>query len=208
MKTVLQKTSRLTALLIFIFILQSSKPKNKKMKITENQPTPGFTLTDVNGKNVNLSDYKGKKLLLSFYRNVGCPVCNLRFHELQEESDYFKTKGLILFAVYESTAENMKMYLEGENPYAIMIPNPDESLYNLYELEKNMGKVMKGMFYGAMKKMKKGKQLFKTKIKQDGNANRLGADFLIDEKGNIRRAYYAKYVGDHLPMAEIRKLIN
>ena len=51
-------------------------------------------------------------------------------------------------------------------------------------------------------------KVFKTKIKQDGNANRLGADFLIDEKGNIRRAYYAKYVGDHLPMAEIRKLIN
>lgn len=208
MKTLLKETSRLAALASLIFILQSSKPKNEKMKITENQAAPGFTLKDVNGSNISLSDYKGKKILLSFYRNVGCPVCNLRFHELQEKSDHFRSKGLVLLAVYESPAENMKKYLEGENPYAIMIPNPDESLYKLYDLEKSMGKVMKGMFYGAMKKMKKGKQLFKTKIKQDGNANRIGADFLIDEKGNIIRAYYGNYVGDHLPTAEIQKFLN
>jgi hypothetical protein len=52
--------------------------------------------------------------------------------------------------------------------------------------------------------MKTGKKLFKKKMKQDGNANRMGADFLIDENGKIAVAYYGKYVGDHLSISQIK----
>lgn len=185
-----------------------SQSKKEIMKISPSQEAPNFTVKDVNGTTVNLADYKGKKMMLTFYRNVGCPVCNLRFHELQAQADSFKAKGLILLAIYESTAENMKQYLEGENPYALMIPNPEQDLYKLYDIDRSMGKMMKGMFHGAMIKMGKGKKLFKRQIKQDGNSNRIGADFLINENGKVQTAYYGKYIGDHLPMSEIKNFIN
>lgn len=169
---------------------------------------PQFEAKSHSGKIINLSDYKGKKVLLSFHRNVGCPICNLRFHELEAESDYFKSKNLILLAVYESSVDNMKQFVEGENFYTIMIPNPDLSLYKLYDVERSTGKMLKGMFHGAMSKIKKGKKLFKKQIKQDGTANRIGADFLIDEKGNVLKAYYGKYIGDDLPIHEIKKFLN
>jgi peroxiredoxin Q/BCP len=178
------------------------------MKITKLQAAPTFTINDVNRATVNLADFKGKKVLLTFYRNVGCPICNLRFHELQEQANYFKSKGLVVLAVYESSAENMKQYLEGENPYAIMIPNPDQSLYQLYNIDKSMGKVMKGLFHGAMGKMKKGKELFKQKIETDGSSDRIGADFLIDENGRINTVYYGRYLGDHLPITEIKQFLK
>jgi thioredoxin-dependent peroxiredoxin len=179
-----------------------------KMKIQAPQEAPLFSIKDVNGTSVNLADYKGKKVMLTFYRNVGCPVCNVRFHELEEQASYFKSKGMILLAIYESTADNMKKYLEGEAVFATMIPNPEQNLYELYDIDRSMGKMMKGMFHGAMGKMKKGKKLFKQKIKQDGNSNRIGADFLIDEKGNVQTAYYGKYVGDHLPLNDIKNFLN
>lgn len=186
----------------------TTKKEKAKMKIQVNQPAPNFTIKDVNGTIVSLSDYKGKKVLLTFYRNVGCPVCNVRFHDLQEQTELFKSKNLILLAIYESNAENMKKYLEGENLYAIMVPNPEQNLYAMYSIGSGMGKMMKGMFNGAMGKVKKGKALFKAKIEQDGNKTTIGADFLIDEKGNINAAYYGKYLGDHLSIAEIKKFIN
>jgi thioredoxin-dependent peroxiredoxin len=198
----------LVALLLIPVVSLFSQTKNDKMKIEPSQAAPAFVIKDINGVSVNLADYKGKKIMLSFYRNVGCPICNLRFHELQEQADYFKSKGLILLAVYESSSENMREYLEGERFYATMIPNPDLSLYKLYKIEKGMGKVMKGMFHGAMGKMKKGKKLFHKKIKQDGSSSRISADFLIDENGNIKTAYYGKFVGDHLPMADIKSFVN
>lgn len=185
-----------------------AKPKTDNMKIKPPQTAPIFTIEDVNGNSINLADYKGKKVMLTFYRNVGCPVCNLRFHELQVQSDYFKSKELVLLAVYESSTESMKQYLEGESPYAKMIPNPDQSLYQLYDIDRSMGKVMKGMFHGAMGKMKHGKRLFKKKIKQGGNSNRIGADFLIDESGKVVNAYYGKFIGDHLSIEKIKSFLN
>ena len=190
------------------FTYQPYSIKKNNMKITPPVVAPVFTIKDVNDIPVNLENYKGKKVMLIFYRNVGCPVCNLRFHELQEQAIFFKSKELIMLAVYESTSDNMKKYLEGENYYATMIPNSDQSLYKLYEVEQSRGKIMKGMFHGAVGKMNKGKSLFKTKIKQDGNFNRLGAEFLIDENGNIHTAYYGKFLGDHLPIADIKRFID
>ena len=193
---------------IFTFSFTSKKDKEKS-KIQEQKTAPDFTIKDINGETINLSNYKGKKVLLTFYRNVGCPVCNVRFHELQAESSYFKSKDVVLISVYESSSENMKKYLEKEeNFYSKMIPNPEQNLYEIYNIDQSMNKVMKGMFHGAMKKMKKGKSLFKQKIKQDGNSNRIGADFLIDENGIVQKAYYGKFVGDHLSMEIIKNLIQ
>lgn len=208
------KSKKLTVKLMLLALLTISstpffaKTKKNKMKVTPLQAAPNFTIKDVNGVTINLTDYKGKKVMLTFYRNVGCPVCNLRFHALQEQTDYFKSKGMVMLAVYESSADKMKEYLEGENVYSIMIPNPDQSLYQLYDIERDGGKLMKGMFHGAMGKMKKGKRLFKKKIKQDGNADRISADFLIDENGNIKTVYYGKYIGDHLPIENIKQFLN
>jgi hypothetical protein len=71
-----------------------------------------------------------------------------------------------------------------------------------------MGKVFKGLFHGAFKKMNKGKKLFRNKIELDGTTDRIGADFLIDENGLVNTAYYGKYLGDHLPIDAIKKFIN
>lgn len=193
---------------IMALSIQSFTSKPKKMKIKEEQSAPAFTIKDVNGVPLSLADLKGKKVLITFYRNVGCPVCNLRFHELQEQADYFKTKNLVVLAIYESTAENMKIYLEGENPYAIMIPNPEQNLYQLYDIDKSSGKILKGLFRGAIGKANAGKKLYKTKLKQDGNGNTIGADFLIDENGIVKTAYYGKFLGDHLSVEDIKRFLN
>ena len=102
----------------------------------------------------------------------------------------------------------MQQYVGDEAFYAIMVPNPDQSLYQLYEVEKSSGKMIRGMWHGAMGKMKKGKQLFKEKIKQDGTATRIGADFLIDERGNLITAYYGKFLGDHLLLEAINQFLR
>ncbi len=43
---------------------------------------PEFAVADVFGVPVRLADYRGQRLLLSFYRYASCPLCNLRVHEL------------------------------------------------------------------------------------------------------------------------------
>jgi thioredoxin-dependent peroxiredoxin len=178
------------------------------MNITSQQAAPLFTIQDITGATINLADYKGKKILLAFNRNVGCPICNIRFHQLQKETDFFKSKGLVVLGVYESSAEKMKDFLEGTIVYAKMIPNPDLSLYKLYAVERSIAKLIKGFFLGAIGKGWAGNALYKKRIKQDGTRDRIGAEFLIDEQGIVQTAYYGKFLGDDLPIADIKKFLN
>ncbi len=170
-------------------------------RITAQQEAPLFTITDVNGTLTELKQYRGRKVLLSFHRNVGCPICNLRFHELEKLGT--KHPELTMLAIYESSAANMKKYLDGQQVHAVMIPDTTQALYELYHVERSKGKIMKGMLHGAMGKMKAGNKLFTQKMKQDGNMDRIGADFLIDEHGRVLIAHYDNYVGDHLPVSTI-----
>ncbi len=39
------------------------------------KPAPDFTATDINGKTIHLSDYKGKIVVLESY-NSDCPYCH------------------------------------------------------------------------------------------------------------------------------------
>ncbi len=205
---IITKSQVITALAVLLFSLPVNAVTKEQQKVEPPKAAPTFTIKDVAGSTINLADYKGKKVLLCFYRNVGCPVCNLRFHELEGQAAYFKSKDLIVLSVYESSAVNMKHYVGNEYYYSVMLPNPDQSLYQLYDIDRSMGKVMKGMFHGAMGKMKAGKKLFKKKMKQDGNKDRIGADFLIDENGNVLIAHYGKYIGDNLPVSEIKKFLH
>ncbi len=210
MKANIKRVSTLIVVVAAILTTSAFTPKKEKskMKVQEKQVAPTFLIKDVNGASVDLKNYKGKKVMITFFRNVGCPVCNLRFNELEKQADYFKQKGMVLLAIYESSAENMKKYLENDVPYALMIPNPDQSLYNQYELDRSGGKMVKGMFNGAIKKMKAGKKLFKNKIKQDGNNNRIEAEFLIDENGVITKAHYGRFLGDYISIDDIKKFLN
>lgn len=195
-------------ILAFTLSVQSFTPKKNKMKIQTQQQAPDFTAKDVNGVKLSLSDYKGKKVLLLFNRNVGCPICNLQYHQLSENAAYFKQKGVAVLSVYESSVENMKTYLQDETPFQTMIPDPALSLYQLYGIERRGTKILKGIFKGALNKAKKGNKLFKKKMKQDGNADRINAGFLMDEEGKVMVAYYGKYLGDHLSIPGIKDLLD
>jgi len=157
---------------------------------------------------VNLSDYKGRKVLLTFFCNAGCPVCNLRMHELLARAAAFERKGLTVIAVYESTAQNMQQYTEGQVIPFVMIPDADRQLYSQYAIERSGRKAFVSLFHGVIGKAGRGKKLFKRKIEQDGHNTTIGADFLIDENGKVALAHYGQYIGDHLPLHEIDTFLN
>ena len=59
---------------------------------------PDFTLQDLNGKNVRLSDYKGKVVLLDFWA-TWCPPCRASIPGLEKIHKAYKDKGLVILAV-------------------------------------------------------------------------------------------------------------
>jgi thiol-disulfide isomerase/thioredoxin len=59
---------------------------------------PGFTLQDLNGKSVSLSDYRGKVVVLEFWA-TWCPPCRAAIPGLETLYTKYKNQGLVILAV-------------------------------------------------------------------------------------------------------------
>lgn len=177
------------------------------MKLTNNQLAPAFRTQDVFGTEIDLQQLKGKKLYLAFERNAGCPVCNLRTHELLKQANTFKAANTVVVMVYESPVQTMKEYLDGNTYPFHFVADPQNKLYTQYGVQRSMLMLMRSMFNGLFSKIKLGSKLFKKPMKQDGNMDRIPAEFIIDERGKLKLAHYGKFVGDHLPVSDLMKLL-
>ncbi|MCA1040002.1 TlpA family protein disulfide reductase [Bacillus infantis] len=58
-------------------------PEEIEVGIEPGNKAPDFTLTDIEGKTVSLSDYKGKRVFLNFWASW-CPPCKAEMPDMQE----------------------------------------------------------------------------------------------------------------------------
>lgn len=177
------------------------------MRLQPGQAAPAFTVTDFTGVAHSLSDYRGKKVLLSFYRYASCPFCNLRIHQLRQQAAAWEAKGLVMMAVFQSPAATIMEYAAGETVEFAIIPDPAMALYKAYGVESSWAAFAKATLRAGdiAKATAKG---FLPGGKVDGDMNRVPADFLIDEEGVVRTAFYGKDIGDHLDTAVIERFIG
>jgi peroxiredoxin len=71
------------------------------------KPAPDFTATDINGKTVKLSDFKGKIVVLESY-NLDCPFCANHFKTgaMQELQKEMTAKGVVWLMVNSVNPNN------------------------------------------------------------------------------------------------------
>jgi len=68
----------------------------------QGKPAPAFTLLDLNGKKVSLSDFKGRPLLINYWGTY-CAPCMVEMPWLQEFSQKYASDGFAVIGVtYDS----------------------------------------------------------------------------------------------------------
>ena len=75
------------------------------------QPAPGFTLTDLAGKSVNLADYKGKTVVLEWH-NLECPFVQKHYRSGNMQSLQKKYSGDVIWLAVNSTNRGAWDYTE------------------------------------------------------------------------------------------------
>ena len=111
-------------------------------------PAPAFTLPDQNGKIVNLSDYKGQKVILYFYpkdMTSGCTKQACAFGELYPQ---FREKGAVILGVSKDSVSSHKKFEEKYGlPFTLLSDTEKEVLiaYDVWKEKMNYGKVTLGV---------------------------------------------------------------
>lgn len=78
---------------------------------------PDFTLTDMDGKTVKLSDFRGKPVLINFWASW-CPPCRAEMPDLVKKSEKYKDQIVFLgvnLTTTEQDAEGPKKFLKEFN---------------------------------------------------------------------------------------------
>jgi thiol-disulfide isomerase/thioredoxin len=88
------------------------QPADELIPIGSRVPAPDFTLTDVQGRKITLSEYKGKVVLLDFWATT-CGGCKIELPWYVEFDQRYRTKGLALIGIdmYGESAEIIRPFM-------------------------------------------------------------------------------------------------
>ena len=171
-----------------------------------NVTAPAFELKDIFGRTINLKNYKGKKVFIAFFRHAGCPFCNLRVHALQKEHTKLKERNLEMIFFFESTEKLLlsSMFHKEVSPIPL-IADPEKIWYQTYGVENSALKSAYGHLTGFIQTAIKAKTKGLPIHLMDGeeSINTIPAEFLVDEKGIIRKVHYSKGLNDRMSMEHL-----
>lgn len=173
------------------------------MKKKVGDKVSNIRLTALDGKLFDMDSLKGRPFMLSFFRFASCPFCNLRMHELVSRFNELGGQFTVV-AIFDSPLDNLREHADRHHSPFPVLADEQGTYYAQYSIERSILGVLKGMFF-RMPTMMRGMLKGYVPLKIKGSMTTMPADFLVDETGVIRRAYYGKDEGDHLPFDEIKQ---
>ena len=109
---------------------------------------PEFTLKDKDGKDVSLSDFLGKKVVLYFYPRDNTPGCTRQACAFAGAYAGFRDLNAVVIGVSkDSVASHQKFAQKYELPF-ILLSDPELQAiqaYGVWQEKKNYGKVSMGV---------------------------------------------------------------
>ena len=93
-----------------------------------------FKLKDLNGKEVSLSDFKGKKVFLNFWASW-CPPCKAEMPDIEKLYEETKDSDLIILAINLGETKNTTKSFIDNNKYNFkVLLDSDQSVANQYSI--------------------------------------------------------------------------
>lgn len=129
---------RIVFIAIMVLLVSSSCTKGKKQAMKGDE-APDFTLSDLNGSDVRLSDLRGKVVLIEFWA-TWCPPCRESIPAMNEIYKRYNEKGLVILGISvdkgQNVAEDLRAFVkEYSILYPVLIDSKNiNNLYGVYSI--------------------------------------------------------------------------
>lgn len=153
-----------------------------KNALISGQPAPSFSLPDMEGESVSLSDFAGKKVILYFYPAASTPGCTTQACDFRDNLGVFQKAGYIVLGISKDKLEALQKFAHEERLDFSLLSDVDLAVHHAYGAfgEKSMyGKTVMGV---------------------------IRSTFVVDENGVLEHALYNVKATGHVEM--LRKKLN
>lgn len=125
-----KKLFSLILVFLFVFSINNVFSQRKIEDKPSNNKAPEFNLQDLNGKNVKLSDFKGKVVIINFWA-TWCPPCKAEIPDFIELYKTYQKKGLVILGIALDNKSKVEKFVKDNNVnYPILLG--DQEVSNLY----------------------------------------------------------------------------
>ncbi len=154
------------------------------MTVKTGQKIPDFTLPATGDKDISLSDFKGKNVLIYFYPRDNTPGCTREGLAFSENHSKFKRQKTVILGISRDSIRSHENFRTKQGFSFDLLSDKDEKVCSLFDVIK-----MKNMY---------GKQV--RGIER--------STFLIDTQGKLRKEWRKVKVDGHVDevLAAVREL--
>ncbi|WP_122260911.1 thioredoxin-dependent thiol peroxidase [Ornithinimicrobium cerasi] len=117
-------------------------------RLEPGQPAPAFTLPDAQGREVSLSDFAGRKLIIYVYPAAMTPGCTTQACDFRDNEAVFTREGYAVVGVSPDAPARLAQFAEKESlPFPLLSDESKEMLtaYGAYGEKQNYGKTVVGV---------------------------------------------------------------
>ena len=151
-------------------------------RLSPGDAAPPFTLSDADGKNVSLNDFRDRKVVVYFYPAASTPGCTKQACDFRDNLAELNDAGFAVVGISPDKPEKLAKFRDAEALTFPLLSDPSRSVLESYGA------------YGE-------KTLYGKKI-----IGVIRSTFVVDEAGKIEQALYNVKATGHV--AKLRRDLN
>lgn len=151
----------------------------ENIKLSPGDAAPEFTLPDADGKEVSLSDFRGRKVIVYFYPAASTPGCTKQACDFRDSLAELNGAGLDVVGISPDKPAKLAKFRDAESLTFPLLSDPERTTlqaWGAFGEKKMYGKTVQGV---------------------------IRSTFLVDEEGKIEVAQYNVRATGHV--AKLRR---
>ncbi|MBP2320139.1 peroxiredoxin Q/BCP [Kibdelosporangium banguiense] len=152
---------------------------SEQSRLAAGDPAPGFTLPDSTGKQVSLSDYRGRSVVVYFYPAAGTPGCTKQACDFRDNLAELNDAGFDVLGISPDSPAKLAKFVEAEGLTFPLLSDADRAVmteWGAFGEKQNYGRTVMGV---------------------------IRSTFIVDGDGKIAKASYNVRATGHV--AKLRK---
>ena len=170
--------------------------------LTVGDNAPNLNLPAIDGTTFKMSDMKGKRVILTFFRFSSCPFCNIRINKILKRWNEF-ADDTVMVGVFGAKIGELTKRMKKHNPPFTVVADETYEQYLQNDVKKSLLRVLWAPMRAPLTMLQ---ALLKGYVPMTLSISKLSTipvDILIDENGKVVNAHYCKDTVDHLPIDQL-----
>jgi len=153
-------------------------------RLQPGDPAPDFTLPTDDGREVTLSDLRGRRVIVYFYPAAMTPGCTKQACDFSDSLDRLEAEGYTVLGISPDSPERLTAFRQRDGLTITLLSDPDKEVmtaWGAFGEKKLYGKVVQGVIRSTFVVDAEGRiELAQYNVRATGHVAKLRRDLGLD----------------------------